>query len=249
MDRKSVVSQGYHGFRCDQERHEASRSLSFRSRGPFSDEGYPVVPNARYTDDEWEASMRPISPSRRRSGSLSPFVYSPARMPSPNDYQFRPELYRSEHTVSQPMPIPNAIPKQRLPVIDRDGYIYKLESKAPHTEEQIRLLKESEEQDIILAEKFRRNKQAIYKWDAENKERERHAAEKKAAGITTPSDEPSTRQRDIRASHQPDRVPTAKHIQIGFKPGFYQGPQQDDHPAGPSTGGSGYSSGRYARGH
>ncbi|KAI1273971.1 hypothetical protein F5Y07DRAFT_374663 [Xylaria sp. FL0933] len=132
------------------------------------------------------------------------------------------------------MPIPNAIPKQRLPVIDRDGYIYKTGSKAPHTVEEIKQLKEIDEADNDLAENYRRQKQGIYKWAAEEKERERRAAKKKAAGITDPSGESSTRQQNMRAARQSDVVPTAKNIQIGFHPEPYRGRrlQRDEHSAG-----------------
>ncbi|KAI1355078.1 hypothetical protein F5Y01DRAFT_310997 [Xylaria sp. FL0043] len=236
---------GYYGrdSRTASRRHRAGKNPASQNQGFKTDNHYPLIPGD-YSDEEYEAPVRPMTPSRRHSGSLSPFVPSPARRPSPNCYAYHPEQYRSEHTVSQPMPIPNAIPKQRLPVIDRDGFIYKLGSKAPHTVEQIKQLKEIDEVDNDLAENYRRQKQGIYKWAAEEKERERRAAKKKAAGITDHNGESSTRQQNMRAARQSDVVPTAKNIQIGFHPEAYRGRhrQRDEHSAGPS-GGSGSHSG------
>ncbi len=189
------------GFMPTQESHGARK-------GSGSESGPPIIgdpfarknPSSRLSNSDLEFGLG-ISPRHRQAPPGTRVEsYQPQRM--------RP---RSELEGTQPMPIPNAIPKRRLPVMDRNGYIYMLGSKAPHTEEEIKKMEEADERDRVLAENYRRMKQGVFKWDAERKERARRDAKAKNAESTSrtksamikrvPSDESVAPREDIRVGN------------------------------------------------
>ncbi|KAI0455927.1 hypothetical protein F5B21DRAFT_502949 [Xylaria acuta] len=66
----------------------------------------------------------------------------------------------------QPMPIPNAVPKERLPVQLEDGTIFMTGSCAPRTEKEIEEIEKADEKERDQNENFRRLQQSAMKHSA-----------------------------------------------------------------------------------
>ncbi|KAI0474449.1 hypothetical protein F4859DRAFT_522070 [Xylaria cf. heliscus] len=108
--------------------------------------------------DKARAEAPPVAP-----GSPGSTVTSEEARPKPP-----PEYtqHYSQFIPHEPMPIPNAIPKQRLPVLRDDGVLYMTESCAPRTEKEIEQLESADEKARDLDEKFKRLKQSALKHNA-----------------------------------------------------------------------------------
>ncbi|TRX97162.1 hypothetical protein FHL15_001956 [Xylaria flabelliformis] len=66
----------------------------------------------------------------------------------------------------EPMPIPNAVPKERLPVMLDDGVLFMTGSCAPRSMKEIEEMEERDKKERELDETFRRLKQGALKHDA-----------------------------------------------------------------------------------
>ncbi|KAI0554519.1 hypothetical protein F4679DRAFT_579543 [Xylaria curta] len=66
----------------------------------------------------------------------------------------------------EPMPIPNAVPKERLPVMLDDGVLFMTGSCAPRSKKEIEEIEEMNRKERELDETFRRLKQSALKYSA-----------------------------------------------------------------------------------
>ncbi|KAI0185755.1 hypothetical protein EV127DRAFT_484913 [Xylaria flabelliformis] len=92
----------------------------------------------------------------------------------------------------EPMPIPNAVPKERLPVMRDDGVLFMTGSCAPRTEKEIEEMEKRDKKERELDETFRRLKQGALKHAALNpatSSTQTSTSDAARTGNTTDSDE------------------------------------------------------------
>ncbi|KAI8948469.1 hypothetical protein F4801DRAFT_604432 [Xylaria longipes] len=105
----------------------------------------------------------------------------------------------------QPMPIPNAVPKERLPVLRDDGVIFMTASRAPRNEKEIEEIEKINEKERDLDENFRRLKQSAMKHSAfEDKNR--------ATSSTQPPTGDSARTGNASDSEEEPYPPYQRHV-------------------------------------
>ncbi|KAI0535400.1 hypothetical protein GGR58DRAFT_515380 [Xylaria digitata] len=168
----------------------------------------PKNPSSRVSDSDLEATFKAPDQDRQRPSSASTPQESQAQSPRGPS---------SQYVAGQPIPIPNAIPKQRLPRIDRDGWIFKSGAFAPHPMDEVEQIKKLEEEEDALAERHRRAMQDMMKWDAEQKRRGQPARQPSAFIERIPSDESISPQQDARVGNalmlaKGDEVPNYQKI-------------------------------------
>lgn len=91
--------------------------------------------------------------------------------PKPKPQIPESQKHYSTFVPSQPIPIPGAVPKRRVPTLQEDGTLAMSGSTAPRTEKEIEEMEKEEARDQALAEKYERMKENMFKWHAENQGR------------------------------------------------------------------------------
>ncbi|KAI0965486.1 hypothetical protein F4678DRAFT_467513 [Xylaria arbuscula] len=113
--------------------------------------GYNSSPSFKFSDREFEDGLGTPSNNRRSASAARSFRATLER----SEYQ---PVYRSEHTVSKPIPIAGATERFR-PQREWHGGLYFSGEEAPRTEKSIERLAEEEEYQM-LAERNRRRRHA-----------------------------------------------------------------------------------------
>ncbi|KAF2972941.1 hypothetical protein GQX73_g609 [Xylaria multiplex] len=144
-------------------------------------------PSGKVSDSDLEATVK----APDQSGQSPSPATTPQSPPGPS----------SQYEASQPIPIPNAVPKQRLPRIDKDGFIFKSGAFAPHPMNEVEDIKKLEEEEDALAERHRRAMQSMMKWDAEQKRLGEPAKQPSALTGRVPSDQSLSPQQDSRVGN------------------------------------------------
>ncbi|KAI0438122.1 hypothetical protein F4803DRAFT_555319 [Xylaria telfairii] len=125
--------------------------------------------------DRARSQAPPVAPGTSDSASTSE---EPKTKPPPEYTQ-----HYTQFIPHQPMPIPNAVPKERLPVLLDDGVLFMTGSHAPRNEKEIEELEEIREKERDLDEKFKRLKQSAMKHSAfEDKKRATSSTQAPTAG-------------------------------------------------------------------
>ncbi|KAI3325961.1 hypothetical protein HD806DRAFT_552352 [Xylariaceae sp. AK1471] len=95
-------------------------------------------------------------------------VYQVSQERQAESSQAQYDQQRYEPVTDKPVPIPDAVPKIRLPVQCNNGLLVMTESRAPVPFEQVNLLKKIDDEDRKVKEEYRRLKQGMMKWRATN---------------------------------------------------------------------------------
>ncbi|KAI0201994.1 hypothetical protein F4808DRAFT_468942 [Astrocystis sublimbata] len=124
----------------------------------------------------WRADLRAMEEDHlEASEAHTKFRDSQPPPNTPSDYgsievrsKSPPEWTRhwSEFIPHGPMPIPNAIPKERLPVMTPRGHLFKTAAYAPRDEKEIEAMKKRDEEERVLDERYRRLKQGAIRYAA-----------------------------------------------------------------------------------
>ncbi|KAI1756425.1 hypothetical protein F4782DRAFT_526980 [Xylaria castorea] len=108
--------------------------------------------------DRARSEAQPAAPGTSSSASTS------------EETQTKPPPEYTQHYTQfiphQPMPIPNAVPKERLPVMLDDGILFMTGSRAPLDVKEIEEIEKLNEKERDLDENFRRLKQSAMKHSA-----------------------------------------------------------------------------------
>ncbi|KAI1745116.1 hypothetical protein F4680DRAFT_443599 [Xylaria scruposa] len=107
--------------------------------------------------DRARAQYQPAPP-----GTSSSTTSEETRPKPPPEYM----QHYTQFIPHEPMPIPNAIPKERLPVMLDDGVLIMTGSCAPRSKKEIEEIEEMDRKERDLDETFRRLKQSALKHDA-----------------------------------------------------------------------------------
>ncbi|KAI0402191.1 hypothetical protein F4802DRAFT_617988 [Xylaria palmicola] len=97
------------------------------------------------------------------SNALSSATVSTTEPPRPVPEHMQ---HHSQFVPSQPIPIPGAVPKTRIPVRRDDGLLVMTGSRAPRTAEELEQLRKADAKDQALAERYRRLRQSERKYHA-----------------------------------------------------------------------------------
>jgi hypothetical protein len=126
---------------------------------------------------ESEGELSQAQKDQQRRGSR---LYQASEERKAESTQAQYDQQRYEPAPSKPIPIPNAIPKVRLPIQRSDGLIVMTASRAPVTQEHVELLQKIDQEDIKVKEEYRRLKQGMMKWRAMTPAAEQDKIEKDA---------------------------------------------------------------------
>ncbi|TGJ79596.1 hypothetical protein E0Z10_g9162 [Xylaria hypoxylon] len=153
-------------------------------------------------------------------------IPSPVTMPQgtrAESSQAQYQQHDSQSVAAQPIPIPNAVPKTRLLRVTQDGRIFESAAYAPLTTKEAEEIEKMDEKDRAMDERFRRMKQNVMKWEAENGERGKPAKQHKSPMIERPHDgDSSGLEENVRVGNavmmaKEDRIPKyQKHVMHPF---------------------------------